>query len=101
VGSGAFGGDGRRRNIGYLCVMLGLGAGSCFEQPFRPEPWTFGLADPYPFGYGVTYRASELPALGITLDDDQVESAVVAASWSSSHAWVSAGEVVHHLCGGQ
>jgi L-alanine-DL-glutamate epimerase-like enolase superfamily enzyme len=61
-----------------LHVMLGLGTGSYFEQPFPAEPWTFGLVDPYPFGYGGTYRASDVPGLGISLDDAQIESAVVA-----------------------
>jgi L-alanine-DL-glutamate epimerase-like enolase superfamily enzyme len=61
-----------------LHVMLGLGTGSYFEAPFPAEPWTFGLAEPFPFGYGGTYRAGELPGLGITLDDEQIESAVVA-----------------------
>jgi L-alanine-DL-glutamate epimerase-like enolase superfamily enzyme len=61
-----------------LHVMLGLGTGSYFEQPFPAEPWTFGLADPFPFGYGATYRAPDAPGLGIILDDEQIESAVVA-----------------------
>lgn len=61
-----------------LHVMLGLGTGSYFEQPFPAEPWTFGLTDPFPFGYGAVYRASDQPGLGITLDDEQLESAVVA-----------------------
>jgi L-alanine-DL-glutamate epimerase-like enolase superfamily enzyme len=61
-----------------LHVMLGLGTGSYFEQPFPAEPWTFGLAEPQPFGFGGVYRPSDSPGLGITLDDEQIESAVVA-----------------------
>lgn len=61
-----------------LHVMLGLGTGSYFEQPFPAEEWTFGLAEPFPFGYGGVYRASDQPGLGVTLDDEQIESAVVA-----------------------
>jgi L-alanine-DL-glutamate epimerase-like enolase superfamily enzyme len=61
-----------------LHLMLGLGTGTYFEQAFPAEPWTFGLAEPYPFGFGKSYRGTDRPGLGITLDDAQIETAVVA-----------------------
>ena len=61
-----------------LHAMLGLGSGSYFEQPFPAEPWTFGLTDPHPFGYGAEYHAPDAPGLGVPIDLALIEPAVVA-----------------------
>jgi L-alanine-DL-glutamate epimerase-like enolase superfamily enzyme len=60
-----------------LHLMLGLGIGSFFEQPFPSEPWAFGLADAFPFGYGRTYRSPDKPGLGIVLNDEEIDSAAI------------------------
>jgi len=61
-----------------LHLMLGLGIGSYFEQPFPAQPWAFGLAEELPFGYGSTYHAPDAPGLGIALNDSEIDAAAVA-----------------------
>ena len=60
-----------------LQLMLGLGLGSYFEQPFPIEPWEFGTTGPLPVVDG-TAKAPDGPGLGVSLDRSAVEAATLA-----------------------
>jgi L-alanine-DL-glutamate epimerase-like enolase superfamily enzyme len=60
-----------------LQLILGLGVGSFYEQPFPTEPWEFGATAPVVVEDG-RVRAPTEPGLGITLDRDAVDDATLA-----------------------
>lgn len=59
-----------------LHLILGLGLGSYYEQPFPVEPWAFGTTTPIVVRNGVA-RPPDGPGLGMTLDMDAIEGATV------------------------
>jgi L-alanine-DL-glutamate epimerase-like enolase superfamily enzyme len=60
-----------------LQLILGLGLGGWYEQPFPVEPWAFGTTKPLEVVAG-TARAPEGPGLGLTLDHDEIDAAALA-----------------------
>jgi L-alanine-DL-glutamate epimerase-like enolase superfamily enzyme len=60
-----------------LHVMLGLGLGSFYEQPYPVEPWEFGTTTPIVVEGGVA-RVPEGPGLGMELDLDALDDAALA-----------------------
>lgn len=59
-----------------LHLMLGLGIGHYYEQPFPMEPWNFGTTAPVPLDRGVAH-APDGPGLGMELDRDAIAAAQV------------------------
>jgi L-alanine-DL-glutamate epimerase-like enolase superfamily enzyme len=59
-----------------LHLMLGLGLGSFYEQPFPIEPWQFGTTTPVVVVDGVV-RAPAGPGLGMELDRAAIDAATV------------------------
>jgi L-alanine-DL-glutamate epimerase-like enolase superfamily enzyme len=57
-----------------LHLILGLGLGSYYEQPFPVEPWAFGATTTTLVGDG-TARAPDGPGLGLELDLDAIDDA--------------------------
>jgi L-alanine-DL-glutamate epimerase-like enolase superfamily enzyme len=60
-----------------LHLILGLGLGGFFEQPFPVDPWTFGTRTPVVVENG-TARAPDGPGLGLELDRDAIDDATLA-----------------------
>ncbi len=60
-----------------LHLILGLGLGSYYEQPFPTQPWEFGTATPIRVDDGVV-RAPAGDGLGMELDTAAIEEATVA-----------------------
>jgi L-alanine-DL-glutamate epimerase-like enolase superfamily enzyme len=60
-----------------LHLILGLGLGSFYEQPFPVEPWEFGTTTPIRVQDG-TVRLPEGPGLGMELDRDAIDGAIVS-----------------------
>jgi L-alanine-DL-glutamate epimerase-like enolase superfamily enzyme len=60
-----------------LHLILGLGLGGFYEQPFPVEPWEFGTTTPIRVENGVV-RAPEGPGLGLELDLDAIDAATLA-----------------------
>jgi L-alanine-DL-glutamate epimerase-like enolase superfamily enzyme len=60
-----------------LQLILGLGVGSYFEQPFPIEPWEFGTATPVLVVDGMV-RAPAGSGLGMELDMDAIDAATLA-----------------------
>ncbi len=60
-----------------LHLILGLGLGTYYEQPFPAEPWAFGTTTPVLVVDGAAYPP-EGPGLGVELDRDGVEDAMLA-----------------------
>jgi len=60
-----------------LHVMLGLGLGSYYEQPYPVEPWDFGTTTPVAVDAGVA-RVPDGPGLGLELDRDAIDDATLA-----------------------
>ena len=59
-----------------LHLILGLGLGSYYEQPYPVEPWTFGTMTPVIVQDG-TARTQDGPGLGVVLDRDAIDDATV------------------------
>jgi L-alanine-DL-glutamate epimerase-like enolase superfamily enzyme len=59
-----------------LHLMLGLGTGHYFEQPYPVEPWAFGTTAPVVVDHG-RVRAPDGAGLGMELDLDAVDRASV------------------------
>jgi L-alanine-DL-glutamate epimerase-like enolase superfamily enzyme len=60
-----------------LQLILGLGLGGFYEQPFPTEPWAFGTTAPISVEDGIAY-APERPGLGMDLDMDAIDDATLA-----------------------
>lgn len=60
-----------------LHLILGLGIGSYYEQPYPVEPWEFGTTTPIRVQDG-RVRAPEGPGLGMRLDHAAIEAATLA-----------------------
>jgi L-alanine-DL-glutamate epimerase-like enolase superfamily enzyme len=60
-----------------LHVMLGLGLGSFYEQPYPLEPWEFGTTTPVAVDAGVA-RVPDGPGIGLELDRDAIDDATLA-----------------------
>ena len=60
-----------------LHMILGLGIGSYYEQPFPSEPWDFGTTSPIRVKNG-SVSAPIGPGLGMTLDMDSIDDAALA-----------------------
>jgi L-alanine-DL-glutamate epimerase-like enolase superfamily enzyme len=60
-----------------LHLILGLGLGSFYEQPYPAEPWSFGTVTPVVVEDG-TARAPDGPGLGMELDVDAIDDAALA-----------------------
>ncbi|HET8662692.1 MAG TPA: enolase C-terminal domain-like protein [Nocardioides sp.] len=60
-----------------LHLILGLGLGSFFEQPYPVEPWAFGTRTPVVVENG-TARAPDGPGLGLELDRDAIDDATLS-----------------------
>jgi L-alanine-DL-glutamate epimerase-like enolase superfamily enzyme len=59
-----------------LHLILGLGLGSYYEQPYPVEPWQFGTRTPVIVDDG-TARAPDAPGLGMELDLDAIDDAAL------------------------
>ena len=59
-----------------LHLILGLGIGSFYEQPYPVEPWAFGTTTPIVVEDGIV-RAPEGDGLGMELDRDAIDDATV------------------------
>lgn len=59
-----------------LHLILGLGVGSYYEQPFPVGPWEFGTTTPLVVADGVV-RAPDGPGLGVELDPDAIDAATL------------------------
>lgn len=59
-----------------LHVILGLGVGGFYEQPYPVEPWDFGTTTPLRVDRG-RVRAPAGPGLGIELDLDAIDAATI------------------------
>ena len=59
-----------------LHLILGLGLGSYYEQPFPTGPWAFGTTTPVAVHQGVA-RAPAGPGLGMELDLAAIDAATV------------------------
>lgn len=60
-----------------LHMILGLGIGAFYEQPFPIEPWEFGTTTPIKVVDGIV-RAPEGAGLGMELDMDAIDAATLA-----------------------
>ena len=60
-----------------LHLILGLGLGHYYEQPFPTEPWEFGTTTPVDVRDGVA-RAPQGPGLGMELDRATIDNATLA-----------------------
>jgi L-alanine-DL-glutamate epimerase-like enolase superfamily enzyme len=60
-----------------LQLILGLGLGQFYEQPFPTEPWAFGTTSPVDVRDGAV-RAPTAPGLGVELDRSAILDASLA-----------------------
>jgi L-alanine-DL-glutamate epimerase-like enolase superfamily enzyme len=60
-----------------LHLILGLGLGSFYEQPYPVEPWAFGTRTPVVVEDGMA-RVPAGPGLGIELDRDAIDDVTLA-----------------------
>ncbi len=66
-----------------LHLILGLGLGSFYEQPYPVEPWAFGTLTPVLVTDG-TVRAPDGPGLGTELDRDAIDDATLGRASTRS-----------------
>ncbi len=66
-----------------LHLILGLGLGTYYEQPYPVEPWAFGTRTPVIVTDG-TARAPDGPGLGMELDLDAIDDATLGRASTRS-----------------